>query len=60
METPFVSIDKSIVLGFEASKNESNYEALLRGLEVSQLLGAQKIQVYSELQTYGMSGPISI
>ena len=60
METPFGSTDKSIVLGFEASKNESNYEALLRRLVVSQLLGARKIQVYSELQTYRMSGPASI
>lgn len=45
METPSSAIDKSVTLGFEASNNEVEYEALLHGLKMTQLLGARNLHV---------------
>lgn len=45
METPSGAIDKSVTLCFEASNNEVEYEAMLHGLEMAQLLGARNLHV---------------
>lgn len=45
METPCGEIDKSVMLGFEASNNEAEYEAMLHGLEMAQLLGTQNLHL---------------
>lgn len=41
LETPCSLIDKSMTLGFKALNNKVEYEALLHGLEMAQLLGAR-------------------
>ena len=47
LETPSGAIDKSVTLGFKVSNNEVEYEALLHGLKMAQLLGAQNLHVRS-------------
>lgn len=56
LETPHGNINKSITFGFEASNNETKYEALLRVLETTHLLGAPKLSIF-RLQTGGMPSP---
>lgn len=41
-------LEFAIKLDFKASNNESEYEAMIRGLEIAAQLGAQNLQIFSE------------
>ena len=45
-----IRLKHSFRLGFRASNNEVEYEALLTGLRVVLDLGAQEVEVYSDSQ----------
>ena len=42
-----IKLEHSFRLGFRASNNEANYEALLAGLKVASDLGAREVEIYS-------------
>lgn len=41
-------MEKSLRLGFHASNNEAEYEALIAGLRVVQKLDAKEVKVFSD------------
>ena len=41
-------IEKSLRLGFLATNNEAEYEALLAGVNLVRLLGGKMVEVYSD------------
>lgn len=43
-------LEFAIKLDFKASNNEAEYEAMIRGLELAGQLGAQNLQIFSDLQ----------
>ena len=43
-----IKLERSFRLGFKASNNEAEYEALLAGLKVVSDLGAKEVEVYSD------------
>ena len=43
-----IKLEHSFRLGFKASNNEAEYEALLAGLKVVSYLGAKEVEVYSD------------
>lgn len=43
-----VRLEKSLRLGFRASNNEAEYEALISGLKTAQQLGAEKVEIFSD------------
>ena len=43
-----IKLEYSFRLGFKASNNEAEYEALLAGLRVVSDLGAKEVKVYSD------------
>ena len=45
-----IRLEHSFRLGFKASNNEAEYEALLTGLRVVSDLGAKEVEVYSDSQ----------
>jgi len=45
-----IRLEHSFRLGFKASNNEAEYEALLTGLRVVSDLGAKEVEVYSDFQ----------
>jgi len=42
-----IKLEHSFRLGFRASNNEADYEALLAGLRVASDLGAREVEIYS-------------
>ena len=45
-----VRLEKSLKLGFQASNNEAEYEALIAGLRAIQKLGGEEVEVFSDLR----------
>ena len=45
-----IRLEHSFRLGFKASNNEAEYEALIAGLKIALDLGAQDVEVYSDLR----------
>ena len=43
-------LEKSLKLGFQASNNEAEYEALIAGLRAIQKLGGEEVEVFSDLR----------
>ena len=43
-------MQKSLSLGFRASNNEAEYEALIAGLLTVQKLGAEEVELFSDLR----------
>ena len=43
-----IRLEHSFRLGFKASNNEAEYEALIAGLKIALDLGAQDVEVYSD------------
>ena len=43
-----IRLEHSFRLGFRASSNEAEYEALLAGLKVVRDMGAREVEVYSD------------
>ena len=43
-----IRLEHSFRLGFKASNNEAEYEALIAGLKIALDLGAQNVEVYSD------------
>ena len=43
-----IKLEHSFRLGFKASNNEAEYEALLAGLRVVSNLGAKEVEIYSD------------
>ena len=43
-----IKLERSLRLGFRASNNEAEYEALLAGLRVVKILGATEVEIYSD------------
>ena len=43
-----IKLEHSFMLGFKASNNEAEYEALLAGLRVLSNLGAKEVEIYSD------------
>ena len=43
-----IKLEHSFTLGFKASNNEAEYEALLAGLRVVSNLGAKEVEIYSD------------
>jgi len=43
-------LKQGIRLGFKASNNEAEYEALIAGLQKAQTLGAKQLQVFGDSQ----------
>ena len=43
-----LTIEKSLRLGFSATNNEVEYEALLEGVRVVQRMGGKAIKVFSD------------
>ena len=43
-------LEQSIRLGFSASNNEAEYEAILSGLDLALALSVSKLRIYSDLQ----------
>ena len=41
-------LEKSLRLGFQASNNEVEYEALIAGLRVSRKLGTEDVEIFSD------------
>lgn len=44
------TLEKAIRLGFEASNNEAEYEALIAGVRLTAELGASRLQIFSDSQ----------
>ena len=42
-----ITIEKSLRLGFSATNNEAEYEALLMGMMMVQKMGGRTVKVYS-------------
>ena len=45
-----ITLEKSLRLGFSATNNEAEYEALLAGLIAMQKLGSRTIKAYCDLR----------
>ena len=45
-----ITLEKSLRLGFSATNNEAEYEALLAGLIAMQKLGSRTIRAYCDLR----------
>ena len=45
-----ITIEKSLRLGFSATNNEAEYEALLEGMSMVQKLGEKAVNVFSDLR----------
>ena len=45
-----VTIEKSLRLGFSATKNEAEYEALLAGMTMVQKMGGKTVEIFSNLR----------
>lgn len=43
-----IKLEKSLRIGFRASNNKAEYEALIAGLKVMKRLGAKEVEVYSD------------
>ena len=43
-----ITIEKSLRLGFSATNNEAEYEALLQGMEMVQKMGGKAVEVFSD------------
>ena len=43
-----ITIEKSLRLGFSATNNEAEYEALLIGMMMVQKMGGKTVKVYSD------------
>ena len=43
-----ITIEKSLRLGFSATNNEAEYEALLEGMSMVQKLGGKAINMFSD------------
>ena len=43
-----LTIEKSLKLGFSATNNEAEYEALLEGISMVQKMGGNAIKVFSD------------
>ena len=43
-----ITIEKSLRLGFSATNNEAEYEALLMGMMMVQKMGRRTVKVYSD------------
>ena len=43
-----ITIEKSLRLGFSATNNEAEYEALLHGMMMVQKMGGKTIEVFSD------------
>ena len=43
-----ITIEKSLRLGFSATNNEAEYEALLMGMMMVQKMGGRMVKVYSD------------
>ena len=43
-----ITIEKSLRLGFSATNNEAEYEALLMGMMMVQKMGRKTVKVYSD------------
>ena len=43
-------LEQAIRLGFSASKNEAEYEAILSGLDLALALSVSRLQIYSDSQ----------
>ena len=43
-----LTIEKSLRLGFSATNNEAEYEALLEGVHMVQRMGGKAIKVFSD------------
>ena len=45
-----ITIEKSLRLGFSATNNEVEYEALLVGMAIVQKMGGKAVKVFSDLR----------
>lgn len=45
-----ITIEKSLRLGFSATNNEAEYEALLKGMSMVQKLGGKTVNMFSDLR----------
>ena len=45
-----ITIEKSLRLGFSATNNEVEYEALLVGMAMVQKMGGKAVEVFSDLR----------
>ena len=43
-----ITIEKSLRLGFSATNNEAEYEALLEGMSIVQKLGGKAVNMFSD------------
>ena len=43
-----ITLEKSLRLGFSATNNEAEYEALLTGMMMVQKMGGKKVKIYSD------------
>ena len=43
-------IEKSLRLGFSATNNEAEYEALLQGMNMVQKMGGKAVEMFSDLR----------
>ena len=48
-----ITIEKSLRLGFSATNNEAEYEALLMGMMMVQKMGGKVVKVFSDLKLVG-------
>ena len=45
-----ITIEKSLKLGFSATNNEAEYEALLMGMAMVQRMGGKVVKMFSDLR----------
>ena len=45
-----ITIEKSLRLGFSATNNEAEYEALLMGMVMVQKMGGKAVEMFSDLR----------
>ena len=45
-----ITIEKSLRLGFSATNNEAEYEALLMGMVMVQKIGGKAVEMFSDLR----------
>ena len=45
-----ITIEKSLSLGFSATNNEAEYEALLMGMVMVQKMGGKAVEMFSDLR----------